>query len=211
MDDAIQLNTLGCCLAGVFQNRQQALADPVWFVHLKIWIYPVAIFTEDSHTFFIEQASANLSQPPYRQRLLRVRWLANQLTAEYYALKQPQVFQGAAQATERLTMLTEADLQPLKGACLPVKYRADSQGTYFEARHSPGERCQFVINGEFRYVELGFDAVAPSARSQQAPAFLMYDKGLDPETTQSTWGALNGPFRLEKVEDFSSALKLQKT
>ncbi|NER84931.1 MAG: hypothetical protein F6K42_36555 [Leptolyngbya sp. SIO1D8] len=41
-------------MARVFQNRQQALAEPVWFVHLKLWSYSVALFTEDRFTFFIE-------------------------------------------------------------------------------------------------------------------------------------------------------------
>ncbi|MBE7379855.1 MAG: chromophore lyase CpcT/CpeT [Leptolyngbya sp. SIO1E4] len=212
MDHVTQLNQLGQCLAGVFQNRQQALAAPAWFVHLRLWSCPVALFTEDSFTFFIEQASAAFTQPPYRQRLLRVRWsqaaFTGDLTAEYYALKQPQAFQGAAQAPERLQALTPDDLQPLTGSRLQVTPQLRSAATCFEARHYPGERCQFAIDGEIKYVELAFDAISPVANSQEQAAFLMYDKGMDPDTGKATWGALRGPFELQKVEDLSASLSL---
>ncbi|MEO1297451.1 MAG: chromophore lyase CpcT/CpeT [Cyanobacteria bacterium J06636_16] len=202
MDQTRQLNELGHCLAGVFQNRQQALENPAQFVHLRLWICPVVLFREDSHTFFMEQASASFTQPPYRQRLLRIRWLGDHLTAEYYALKQPQSFQGAAQATERLANLAESDLQPLIGSRLRVTSHACTNTTRFEARQLPGEWCQFTIEGRVKYVELGFDAIAPTARQEPA-AFLMYDKGIDPENGKAIWGALQGPFQLEKIEALS--------
>ena len=211
MDHATRLDQLGKCLAGVFQNRQQALADPAWFVHLRLWIYPIALFAEDSHTFFLEQASAAFAQPPYRQRLLRIRWLADNLTAEYYALKQPIKFQGAAQAPERLTVLSKSDLQPLVGSCLQVTSHLKPSSICFEARHYPGEHCQFIIDGQTKYVQLAFYAVAPEPGSLEKSTFLMADKGIDPNTGKATWGALNGPFRLEKVEDLSSNLNLLKT
>lgn len=215
MEHVTQLKQLGHCLAGVFQNREQALAEPAWFVHLRLWSYPVTLFTEDSFTFFIEQASAAFAQLPYRQRILRVRLLntnstelllSSDLTAEYYALKQPQAYQGATQSPERLKAITEDDLQPLSGSQLQVTSYQQQSVIRYEARQRPGERCQFIVNGEVKNVELAFDAFAPAIDSQEGATFLMYDKGIEPETGKVTWGAINGPFRLKKVEDFSSAL-----
>jgi len=198
---------LARCLAGVFQNRQQALADPAWFVHLRMWIYPVPLFREDSFTFFIEQASAAFPQPPYRQRVLRVRSQAATLTAEYYALHQPQAFQGAAQAPEQLWSLSQDQLITLSGGCLNVTSHPQNGVTRFEARQASGERCQFVVNGDRKFVELAFDAIAPIERTSQAvAAFWMYDRGIDPDTGKTTWGAVNGPFELQKVEDLSERL-----
>lgn len=209
MSDITQFQRLGRCLAGAFQNRQQALAEPSWYVHLKLWIHPTALFAEDSLTFFMEQASAAYKQPPYRQRLLRLRLQATTLTAEYYALKQPEAFCGAAQSPARLAQLTTDDLQMLEGSTLLINSHSNDAETRFEARQYPGERCQFLVNGETKYVELAFDAIAPHSADRQQGSFLMYDKGIDPDTGKATWGALRGPFRLLKVEDLGDALNFE--
>lgn len=206
MDSASPLATLGQCLAGVFQNREQALAEPAWFVHLRLWSYPVPLFQEDSVTFFLEQASAAFPQPPYRQRVLRLRSLADKLEAEYYALKQPSIFQGAAQTPDRLRALTEADVLPLVNSRLQVSWHPKKTPPRFEARQYPGQRCQFSVNGETKVVDLGFDAIVPFPESKELAAFWMYDKGIDPDTGRGIWGALQGPFRLQKTQDFSAAL-----
>lgn len=196
---------LSQCLAGVFQNRDQALANPTWFVHIRIWIHPVPLFEADSATFFIEQASAAFAQAPYRQRVLRVRPLDGDLTAEYYALKDPQAFQGATQDLAQLQTLTADHLLPLTGSRLQVTAKSEPEATRFEARQYAGERCQFTVNNEVKCVELAFDAIAPLS-NQTSAAFWMYDKGVDPTTGKATWGATNGPFQLIKVEDWSARL-----
>ncbi|MDB9525316.1 chromophore lyase CpcT/CpeT [Oscillatoria sp. CS-180] len=206
MDQAMQLRQLGQCLAGVFQNREQALAEPAWFVHIKLWSRPVPLFADDSLTFFIEQASAAFPQPPYRQRVLRVRCINDDLTAEYYALNDPQAFQGAAQDSALIKTLSSECLQSLSGSRLKVTMQPQASATRFEARHYAGEKCSFTVNGEEKLVALAFDAIVPVSNGQDSAAFWMYDKGIDPETGQSTWGATNGPFKLIKIEDLSTLL-----
>ena len=193
-------------LAGTFQNRAQALADPARYVHLRLWCYPTQLFAEDSNTFFIEQASAAFKQAPYRQRVLRIRLKERHLTAEYYALKDAQLWQGATQEPERLKALQPDDLQALVNSQLSVNAKSEQGFTRFEVRQLPGERCQFQVSGETKLVELAFDAIAPQATSQTKPAFWMYDKGIDAETAKPTWGALHGPFQLVKTDDFSAML-----
>lgn len=209
MDQAQALRSLAECLAGSFQNRKQALADPTWYVHFRIWMRPVALFTEDSVTLFIEQASAAYAQPPYRQRVLRLSLTGTDLTAEYYALKDPSQFQGATQAVERLRQMTVEDLVPLQGSRLKVVVSIQHGRSHFEARHYPGERCEFSVNGEAKVVELAFDAIAPSVSSEQPAQFLMYDKGIDPATGNALWGAKFGPFNLEKDTDYSAELLIR--
>ncbi len=41
---------LGEYLAGEFDNREQAIGEPIWYVHLRLWQRPVNLFTEDSIT-----------------------------------------------------------------------------------------------------------------------------------------------------------------
>lgn len=190
-------------LAGTFQNRDQALADPAWYVHLRLWCRPTSLFADDSVTFLLEQASAAFEQAPYRQRVLRVRDDRGQLTAEYYALKNPLAWQGATQVAERLQALQPEDLQPLVNSRLFITMTSGGGVTRFEARQHPGEYCQFAVNGETKLVELAFDAIAPHADSSSSAAFWMYDKGIDAVTNKPTWGALHGPFRLIKTHDYS--------
>lgn len=193
-------------LAGTFQNRDQALADPAWYVHLRLWCYPTQLFTEDSATFFIEQASAAFKQAPYRQRVLRICRAVDRITAEYYALKDPTAWQGATQTAERLAQLTPKELQSLDGSLLSITAIAEGDTTRFEARQKPGQWCQFAVNGETKFVELAFDAIAPQPWSQSKAAFWMYDKGIDAESKNPTWGAIHGPFKLVKVADYSDKL-----
>jgi hypothetical protein len=70
------LQTLAQCLSGHYDNRTQALNDPVWYVHLHCWIRLVPLFADDSLTLFAEQApcilrGVNPSRPPvFRHRLV---------------------------------------------------------------------------------------------------------------------------------------------
>lgn len=206
MDADQAFASLSRSLAGTFQNRDQALTDPAWYVHLRLWCYPTQLFAADSTTFFIEQASAAFKQAPYRQRILRIRHKDESLTAEYYALKMPQSWQGAAQDPDRLKALQPDDLQSLINSQLPVAQVSEEGATRFQARQRPEERCQFTVNGEIKLVELAFDAIAPQPASQIQPAFWMYDKGIDASTGKPTWGAIHGPFKLIKTQDFSAVL-----
>ncbi|MEM6519441.1 MAG: chromophore lyase CpcT/CpeT [Cyanobacteria bacterium P01_D01_bin.71] len=203
-DKAFQL--LSQTLAGIFQNRDQALADPVWYVHFRLWSYPTSLFAADSTTFFLEQASAAFKQAPYRQRVLRVRKEATGVSVKYYGLKDASSWQGATQDPERLQNLTENDLQSLVKSHLQVTTVMEGDTARFEARQLPGERCQFVVNGETKLVELAFDAIAPLPGSQTQAAFWMYDKGIDTVSEKPTWGAIHGPFKLIKIEDWSEKL-----
>jgi hypothetical protein len=43
-----QLTALAEYLAGEFDHRTQAIGDPAWYVHLRMWQRPVALFSEDT-------------------------------------------------------------------------------------------------------------------------------------------------------------------
>jgi len=65
--------TLAQYLTGEFDNREQAIAEPVWYAHLKLWHCPVPLFTKDSITLFAEQANVLTLDQPYRQRLRGIK------------------------------------------------------------------------------------------------------------------------------------------
>ncbi len=204
---ATDLIHLARCLAGEFTNKPQALAEPIWFVQLRLWIRPVPqLSSADQVTFFLEQASMAYDQPPYRQRLLQLAVHQGNLTATYSALKDPKFWQGAAQKPDRLGTLTKDDPVALTGSTLSVVHHENPQGETFMARHTPGERCQFQVDGQAREVELGFDAISGTGMPQSPDQFYMYDRGYDSTQDKYTWGALHGPFKLQKQKDFSTEI-----
>lgn len=198
---------LAHCLAGTFSNQQQALNNPTWFVHLKVWQYPVMVF--GNHLgLFIEQVSVASGQSPYRQRLVELREDTNRLWLQYYGLKAPQTFCGAATAPERLAQLTRQDLVDLPDCQLWVTTHVTPSGAaMFKAEMQPGQLCSFEYQGARRFVSLGFE-LQPSANDRGQTLLLSQDKGVDPSTGQVLWGPRMGPFELWKQEDFSCQYRL---
>ncbi|MGB3405428.1 MAG: chromophore lyase CpcT/CpeT [Microcoleaceae cyanobacterium] len=200
-----ELITLARYLAGEFDNQEQALADPVWYVHLRLWHRPVPIpLFPDSITLYAEQASlANLDQP-YRPRFLRLTAASNQaetLQIQYYMPKQIKAFQGAGLSAEILQQITPEQLEFLPGCQLSVSYSpARPQIEKFNAFPPPDCRCGFTVEGKQYQVQLGFEVTSD--------AFFSYDKGIDSATGRAIWGALMGPFQLLKQQDFSSELPI---
>jgi hypothetical protein len=41
-----ELTALAEYLAGEFDNSSQAIADPAWYVHLRMWQRPVSLFSK---------------------------------------------------------------------------------------------------------------------------------------------------------------------
>jgi hypothetical protein len=107
-------------LAGCYNNREQAIAEPIWYVPLIAWWRPVPLFTEDSFTFFLEQANVNQLDRPYRQRLVRLREQNNQLQAQFYQFEKPSEVLGAGQNPQLVQKILTAAIQELAGCQLSI-------------------------------------------------------------------------------------------
>ncbi len=189
-----QLIALAEYLAGEFDNREQAIADPAWYVHLHMWQRPVALFEEDSFTLFAEQANILKLDQPYRQRIMRLqqgRNLDSPLQVQYYMPKEPDTIKGAGRNPALLNTLTPDQLNLLPGCILFVTQQKLAPNSYkFAATAPPESRCCFTYSGNTIQVSLGFEATEKEFNS--------YDKGIDPETGSATWGAILGPYRYTK-------------
>jgi hypothetical protein len=193
-----QLIALGEYLAGEFDNREQAIAEPVWYVHLRLWLRPVNLFSEDSVTLFAEQANiVNLAQP-YRQRIMRLRQgndFDAPLQVQFYMLHAPEAFKGAGDNPHLLNTLTPNQLGLLPGCILTVtQERLGSNGYKFAAIQPPDTCCSFTYLGNSVQVSLGFEATATE--------FYSYDKGIDSATGKATWGAVLDPYRYTKRNQY---------
>lgn len=193
-----ELIALGEYLAGEFDNKEQAIADPVWYVHLRMWQRPVNLFTEDSITLFAEQASIVNLDHPYRQRILRLQpghSSDEPVKVQYYMFKDPSLFIGAGRNPTLLNTLTASQLDLLPGCVLSVTQQIIAPNCYkFAATPLPNTNCSFTYLGNTIHVSLGFEA--------SATEFHSYDKGIDPETRKATWGAVLGPYRYTKQEQY---------
>ncbi len=191
-----QAVTLAQWLAGEFINKAQALEQPSWFVHLRLWHRPLPQRLQGNLAIFAEQANVLKLEQAYRQRVLMLQDTEAGLQGQYFAFKQPDQFKGAGQAPEKLASLTEDDLIHLPGCVVDIA----EEGGRFQAQMRPGDRCRFEANGKVGQVVLGFES--------QATQFLSYDRGVDPTTEKPIWGALMGPYRFSKQQSHAGDLPL---
>jgi CpeT/CpcT family (DUF1001) len=194
MDQA--LVRLAGLLAGIYDNREQAIESPVWYVHLQAWWLPVNLFSEDSLTLFAEQANVLTPDRPYRQRLVRLCERSGQIQAQFYQFVEPGSVLGAGQNHELKDQILAADILELPGCVLDVQ----ALGQGFSAVPRVGDRCAFQYpDGQgcqkTGQVELGF-AVNPGE-------YHSYDKGINPDTGKAIWGAMMGPYRFTKRQDYN--------
>ncbi|MGB3789355.1 MAG: chromophore lyase CpcT/CpeT [Phormidesmis sp.] len=197
-------------LAGEFENKDQAAAEPAWYVHLRLWQRPIpALSSGQTATFLLEQQTVLPGQLPYRQRILQITDSveAHQLKGQYFALKDPLKFRGAGQDADILKGIVQQDLIALPNSGAVIRYQAagngQEQGYQFQSVLKDGELCSFDYGGQTRYVYLGFD-IGPRESGPQADTILLktYDKGIDPDTGRGLWGALMGPFQMVKQASF---------
>jgi hypothetical protein len=198
MNFSPQLTTLANYLAGEFDNQQQAWEQPAWYVHLRLWIRPVPIFTADSITLFAEQANVlNLNQP-YRPRILRLKQKET-IEVDFYMLEDITTAQGAGQNQDLIKQITPDKIRFLPNCSLKVTTEQLVDSRYcFETTPLSIEPCSVTYQNTTFQVFLGFKATVDKLQT--------YDKGIDPKTGQGIWGALLGPYCFNKCQDFSAAL-----
>ncbi|MEM8831480.1 MAG: chromophore lyase CpcT/CpeT, partial [Cyanobacteria bacterium P01_G01_bin.19] len=143
-------------LAGEFDNQPQALAQPAWYVHLRLWIRPVPIFTQDSITLFAEQANAMKLDCPYRPRILRLRQ-KEAIEVEFYMFKDLATARGAGQYPSLIENITPDKIEFLPNCTLTVATQESDLGKYvFETTPVSEEPCTVTYQGTSFQVFLGF-------------------------------------------------------
>ena len=215
MKFSAQLVALANYLAGEFSNQPQATEEPAWYVNLKLWIRPVPIFTADSITLFAEQANVLKLEQPYRPRILRLRQ-KEAIEVEFYMFEDIITAKGAGQNKELISQITPEKVKFLPNCTLKVVAEELANGEQypavkrqslrslrqycFETTPMTNKPCSVTYQNTTFQVFLGFKATADE--------LLTYDKGIDPETGKGTWGALMGPYRFYKCQDFSKDLRV---
>jgi hypothetical protein len=177
---------LAAWLCGEFDNQAQSQDDPTWYVPLRLWHRPLLHPIQGQFAIFAEQSNVLQLDKPYRQRVLVLQPEGDRLSVQFWAFRDPAQFRGAGVNPDLLLQATEAALEALPGCRLQVSELGDR----YRAEPEPESRCCFPYDGKIRQVVLGFEA--------SATQFLSYDRGVDPDTGQSLWGAMMGPYRHQK-------------
>jgi len=188
-----ELIALADYMAGEFENKAQAIADPAWYVHLRLWQQLIALFQEDSITLFAEQANALYLDKPYRPRLMRMQAREDgKIQVQYYIPKDITAVCGAGANPDRLQQFTADQFELLPGCLLIVTWnQLNSNSYHFKAAIPPDTKCCFTYQGNTQQVNLGFEATPED--------FLSYDKGIDTNTAAAKWGAIMGAYRFKKL------------
>jgi len=184
------LETLGRWLNGEFENPDQALAQPTWFVRLRLWQRSLPQGLGGQLAFFAEQANTLYLDRPYRQRVFTLAPAPNAeaIAVQYYACKEPERWSGAGARPERLAELGLADLERLPGCELLARWQGDD---CIAAQPPAGCQCFFEYQNQRRQVVLGFEA--------RRDRVLSFDRGVDPATGRALWGALMGPYEFTRL------------
>lgn len=193
-----ELVTLARCLNGEFNNQEQALAEPAWYVHLRLWHRPVVGLFSQGITFFAEQANILKLDQPYRQRLLQLQEVSLdplKIQVQYYKIIDPSEFRGAGANPSLLKKLTPEKVDLLPGCVLGVSISPSGLDVTFEALPIDDRPCSFSYDDKIYQVQLGF--------ATSTGKFLSYDKGIDPATGKAIWGAMLGAYCFQKTQDFA--------
>jgi CpeT protein len=176
------LSTIRDWLAGTYSNRQQAMAEPVWFIPVTLWYIPVEGLFSEGVGFFTEQVNEHTPQP-YRTRVLQL--LENPLRLENYRLKDQAAWAGAAARKERLQTLAPQDLELLPGCTIELE-RKDN--CYFGTMKE-GQGCRLSPDST-SYVRIEFELTDT--------AFTTLDQGFDLVTNAQVWGSKGGAYHYLK-------------
>jgi hypothetical protein len=193
-----EIIALGKYLAGEFDNQKQTLEQPAWFVHLRLWMRPITLFSEDSITLFAEQASVVNLDRPYRPRIIRIRE-REAIEVEYYMFGDITKVAGAGRDRFLLSKISVEQIEFLPNCTLRVSTEKLAENRYhFQTTPVIDRPCSFNYQGTTFQVFLGFDVTEETLQT--------YDKGIDPQTGQAIWGALMGAYCFTKRQDFSTEL-----
>ncbi len=180
-----ELETIRTWLAGIYTNRQQAQADPVWYIPVTLWYVPLESLFKEGVGFFTEQINEHFPEKFYRSRVLQL--VADPLRLENYQLINQATWLGASQDQHRLSQLTLDDLNWLPGCRIHLEKRDD----HYHGQMEPGLKCKLTAEATSA-IEIEFDL--------SATTFITLDRGIDLQTQQQTWGSKAGPYHYIKQQ-----------
>jgi hypothetical protein len=172
-------------MTGHFDSREQARTD-AGYMPILLSMQPLWEGRDpDARWLYVEQATAESPDKPYRQRVYRLSLSdAGEVVSEVFALDEPERYIRGWE-TGALAALTQDRLQRRSGCEV---YLQPVAGGFRGATR--GQACESTLRGA-RWASAEVDLDAGGLRS--------WDRGFDTDGRQ-VWGAIAGPYRFKRRE-----------
>ena len=182
------LDTLASWMSGYFSSQQQSLQDSN-YRDVRLHMYPIWRERDDGYWFYVEQAVAEYTDRPYRQRIYHL-YQASDTTfhSEVYTLTDPAAFTGAWKEETFLPEISRDSLQ-LRTGCTTI-LRRSSVSTFIGG--TQGRGCESNLRGAF---------YATSQVMIQRDKLISWDRGFDAEG-QQVWGVEKVGYVFRKIESY---------
>ncbi len=178
------LDTLFDWMSGSFSSAAQAAEDPD-FYHITLEMAPVWAERAGEHWLYVEQAVAATKDKPYRQRVYRLRALADgTIESAVYLLPNPEDVVGAWKGSGLLNGVSPEDLE-LRTGCSVFLKRVDESRF---AGATSGSECASSLRGA---------AYATSEVTISEDGIESWDQGFDAAGKQ-VWGAEKGGYIFDR-------------
>jgi CpeT protein len=183
------LDHLASAMAGSFSSRAQSLSD-ARYLDIELQVARIWPERSDGPWLYVEQASADARDKPYRQRIYRLQALAGgELVSWVYTLPgDPLAFAGAATQPARLGALQPAQLQLREGCEVRLRAEPAADGQRFVGS-TQGQACRSDLRGATH---------ASSDVQIDSQGMRSWDRGFDANHRQ-VWGATAGAYRFDRV------------
>lgn len=173
-------------LAGTFDSKEQAEADPNGFRAVRLVAVPVpkSRLAKGEPVLYVEQALVATPDRPYRQRFYRVEETADgNVVSRVFEPKEPLAVSGKWRDPADLALYGPGDVVERIGCAVRLKRTADGWEGATE-----GKDCPSALSGA-RYA---------TSRVKLVPGRMeSWDRGWDLEDRQ-VWGAKDGPYLFER-------------
>lgn len=176
------MEALANLMMGVYDSRDQALADPENYRDVTLHMVRIWPERKDGPWLYIEQALSTQVALPYRQRVYRLMPQGQgRIASEVYTLPEPALkYAGAWRSRAALGELKPADLTPRTGCAVVLR----QTGPNIWAGATVGRECPSDLYGA---------AYATSEVVVTGTTLKSWDRGYDANGEQ-VWGAEKGGY-----------------
>lgn len=183
----VEVATVREWLSGSFSSAEQAAKDPE-YRDIRLHIAPIWNDRADGPWLYVEQATAEAMDKPYRQRVYRLsRTSDNSFRSDVYTLPEPVgAFAGAYKQDEPLTNLSPEQLTLKDGCAVDLTYHQCSK---LMDGGTKGNGCASELRGA---------SYATSEVILWEDLLISWDRGYDAAGKQ-VWGAEKGGYRFKKI------------
>ena len=185
------LDELASWMTGSFSSEAQALDDSDFF-HIDLHMTKIWPKREDGVWLYVEQASADTPERPYRQRVYHVRHVGEDVFASsVFTIDEPLERAGAWRLETPLADLSPSDLEEREGCTIYLVRRADGA---FEGS-TLGRLCTSNLRGA---------TWASSEVVITADGLVSWDRGWN-DVGEQVWGAEKAGYHFDRVADVKSS------